>query len=172
MGTPLEYTLTNSNKEGMILYIKSNPLVFEELIELTISNKQPNSKRASWLLWHCTEDNDERIIKHINKILKVLDSLIEGQQRYLISILQRMKINEEQEGLLFDICYNNWIKIDKQPTIRYQAFEVLIQISKKYPDLYNEVMSLTQPHYIEPLSKGVKRSIIKLINNLKQNMSG
>ena len=65
--TKLEHILTNSYKADMISYMKSHPEDFEEAIKLAITDKQPYSWRAAWLLWSCMDKNDQRINKYIEK---------------------------------------------------------------------------------------------------------
>lgn len=169
METPLENILAKSYKQEMILYIESNPNAFEELIELAIANKQPYSWRAAWLLWSCMENNDKRIKKQIPTILENLEVFKDGHQRNLINILQKMQINEEHEGRLFDVCVNIWVDIDKQSSVRFKAFECIVELTKSYPELYNEVTTLTEEQYIDPLSQGIKKSIdkkIKILNKI------
>lgn len=55
--TTLEYTLKNSQKDDWNFYIRSHQEDFTELIKLSISNKQPYSWRASWLLSSCMKNN-------------------------------------------------------------------------------------------------------------------
>lgn len=168
METPLEKILAKSYKQEMMAYIASHPNAFEELIELAIANKQPYSWRAAWLLWSCMENNDKRIKKHIPTILENLDVFKDGHQRNLINILQKMQIPEEHEGRLFDSCVNIWVDTDKQSSVRFKAFECIVEITKRYPELYNEVATLTEERYLAPLSQGIKRSIFKKIKILDQ----
>lgn len=158
----------NSFKKEMVSHIESHPNDFEKLIELAISNKQPYSWRAAWLLWSCMENNDSRIQKHIEEIINILDKLKDGHQRNLINILMKMKIKDEHEGLLFDTCIKIWTRIDKQSSVRFKSFEFIVQFTKKYPDLFNEVILLTQDKYLETLSEGIKKSTDKIIKNLNQ----
>lgn len=82
-------------------------------------------------------------------------------------ILHRMELNENFEGRIFDICLHIWGKVKKNPSLRYNAFKLLIRISNNHPDLSKEIKSLTEAHYIEMLSDSVKKSIIKLNNETK-----
>ncbi len=77
----LEYILTNSHKDDLIVYIKTHPNKFNELIKLSISDKQPYAWRAAWLLWSCMDKNDRRIHKHIKNIIYK-----KNKDKYLISI--------------------------------------------------------------------------------------
>jgi len=166
MTTPLEQAITKSYKAGMIAYINTHPDDFDELINLAISNKLPYSWRAAWLLWSCMDYNDLRLQKKVKTMIDILPKVSDNQQRELLIILQRMDIDDEWEGKLFDIAMNIWEKIGKQASVRINAFKVMVNIIKKHPELRNELMFLTEPYYLDTLSEGAKKSIITLIKTI------
>lgn len=162
----LEHLLTNSHKSEMISFMKSHPENFNEAIKLAISDKQPYSWRAAWLLWSCMEKDDKRIQKNLKKIIDSIPTRKDNQQRELLMILLRMELNDNYTGQLFDICSKIWQTIGKNPSLRYNAFKLMIKISKKYPGLSNEIKSLKQSRYTDTLSDSVKKSIFKLSEEL------
>ena len=149
----------------MISFMKQHPEAFEEAIQLAVSDKQPYSWRASWLLWSVMEDNDQRVRGSIGKIIDVLPTLKDGQQRELFKILYKMELDEEYEGHVFSLCVDVWEKIHKQPSVRWNAIQLILKISNKHPDLFHEILLLTQEQYMETLSPGVRYSISKLLKN-------
>lgn len=163
--TNLEYTLTNSYKDDLISYIASHQDDFPELITLSISDKQPYSWRAAWLLWSCMDNNDKRKRRYIKKIIDILPDRQDSQQRELLMVLQRMELDSKYEGQLFDSCTKIWENINKNPSLRFHAFKIMVAISKKYPDLSNEIKSLTDTYYTDNLTDNVKKSIFKLMTN-------
>lgn len=165
MLTPLEECLTNNYKDGMVVFLQSNPECWEEAIELAITNKQPYSWRAAWLLWSCIEKNDTRIQPHIQSLIEGLKDKKDGHQREILKILIVMELSEEQETNLFDYCIRLWKDIQKTPSIRYTAFRFINKIASKYPELRNEINFYTEKKYVETLSPGVRKSIYKLIQN-------
>lgn len=165
--TKLEHILTHSYKADMISYLKSHPEDFEEAIKLAIADKKPYSWRASWLLWSCMDKNDHRIHRYVKKIIDTLPTKCDDQLRELLIILQRIELSEDYEGRLFDICVNVWEKIGKQPSVRYNAFKLMVKIIKDHPDLSKEITFLTESHYMDSLSESVKKSISKMIAGLK-----
>lgn len=167
METALERILTSSYKADMISYMASHPEDFKEAITLAISNKQPYSWRAAWLLWSCMEKNDKRIQPYVKNIIDILSIRNDNIQRELLIILHKMEINEEIEGLLFNHCVSIWEKINKMPSVRHNAFKVIVKIAKKHPDLYHEINFLTHDQYLDSLSAGVKNSISKMIIQFK-----
>jgi hypothetical protein len=167
--SPLEYILTHSYKAEMISYLKAHPEAFNEAIKLALSDKQPYSWRAAWLLWSCMDYNDLRLQRYQKKIIGTLPITGDNQLRELLLILQRMELKVSYTGKLFDICVKVWEKTDKQPSVRINAFKLMVKIAKKYPDLTDEIIYLTQFHYLYSLSAAVKKSVFKLTEELKSN---
>lgn len=161
--TELENILINVHKAEMIAFMHAHPKCLNEAIELAIANKQPFSWRAAWLLWSCIEENDERVKKHIKKLIKGLKGKADGHQRELLKIIHIMDLSEKDESFMFDWCVDVWKAIDKKPSVRYNAFKYLKKLSKKYPDLKNEIALYTDDRYLKTLSPGVKNGIIKML---------
>jgi hypothetical protein len=167
METKLEHILTNTYKAEMISYLKSHPEDFNEAVRLAIADKQPYSWRAAWLLWSCMDKNDQRIQPYIKKIIDTLPSKCDEQLRELLIILQRMDLSDAYEGKLFDICVNVWEKVGKQASVRFNAFKLMVRIIKNHPELSKEIIFLTESQYTDSLSDNVKKSISKMIADLK-----
>ena len=163
METALEHILMSSYKDEMISFINTHPEVFKEAIELAISDKQPYSWRAAWLLWSCMEENDQRIQGYIKSIINTITTKNDGHQRELIKILLQMELKEKYEGILFNVCMDIWEQIYKKPSVRFTAFKFIVKIAKKYPDLSDEIIVLTQNQYLDSLSPGVKNSVSRMI---------
>ena len=168
MESKLEERLISSYKNEMISFLKSHPEYFNEAIELAISDKQPFSWRAAFLLWSCMEENDKRIQKYIKSIVNCIQDKKDGHQRELLKILYKMEIDEKYEGQIFDICIKLWEQISKDPSVRITALKFIIKISKKHQELLEEIIFLTQDQYLETLSPGVKRSIEKMLQGVIQ----
>ena len=150
----------------MISFMDTHPEFFEEAIELAISDKQPYSWRAAWLLWSCMEENDKRIQKYIKKIVDTLETKDDGHQRELIKILLKMELKEDYESILFDHCMDIWEQINKTPSVRVNALKFIIKIAKKHPELAKEIAFITEDHYLESLSHGAKNSVSKMMTKL------
>jgi hypothetical protein len=77
-----------------------------------------------------------------------------------------MELTEDHEGILFNICMNLWEQIDKKPSIRFTALKFIVKIAEKHPELSDEITFLTQNHYLESLSPGIKHSVFKMMKEL------
>ena len=167
--SPLQEKLLTSYKTEMISFIHSHPDVFNEAVELAISDNQPFAWRAAQLLWSCMEENDNRIRKYIPKIIDCIKTKKDGHQMQLLKILFMMKLKEGDEAKVFDECINIWEDINKIPSVRFNALKFIIKIAKKHPDLFKEISFLAEEHYINSLSHGAKNSVLKMITRLHLN---
>lgn len=157
---------TVRNKEGLLNYLHENPNSFLTLLELSLSNL-PEAWRASWLIGHTMEKNDERIQSSIHIMIDSLLQLKEGHQRQTIIILLKMFLNDEQEGKLFDSCLTIWENIKIIPSTRITAMKFILKTVKKFPDLKQEVKLWTQDMYLDSLSPGIKNVLLKQMKKLQ-----
>ena len=163
MEPPIEYILSNFYKAEMIAYMEKNPGRIKELIKLALTIRPPYSWRAAWLLSSCVVGNESLIKEYIPEIINFLPEAKDGQKRDLINTVRKIDVGEEYEGKLFDICVDVWCHTSKIPSVRYNAFKFMVQMVEKYPELYNEVKILTQGHYMETLTPGIRRSLMKML---------
>ncbi|MFT6802709.1 MAG: hypothetical protein ACI9GM_001054 [Salibacteraceae bacterium] len=154
------------NKEKFLDYLAANPDQVEETFQLAFTSEKPESWRAAWVLNHATSKNDIRIKKHAQHIIDILSTKEDGHQRELLKLLAKIEISEELEGVLFDKCVTIWEAVEKSPSVRIIAFRILVKVAKKYPEMKNEIEFLTQSHYTDPLSPGIKRSLEKVYQSL------
>ncbi len=168
----IESLLENKfSKDELVSFLEKNPNQFKNLYNIAITNNQPQAWRGAWLLNQIMVKNDNRLQNKVSSILKLLPQCTEGHQREWLRVLEKLNINENQEAVLFDICTKIWQDILKSPGVRIVAFRFLVKIAKKYPELTNEIEPLTQTHFTETLSPGIKSSFIKLKKELKFDLN-
>jgi hypothetical protein len=161
--TLLEQYLLSFHKARVVAYLDDHPSHVEEAVVLAISDKQPYSWRAAWVLCTYIQDNDPQVKKYLNKMIHTLPNKADGYQRELLKVINHMQLNRKQEGVLFNHCVTIWESVNKQPSVRYYALLTLLKITKNYPELKQEIDLLTQSHYLETLTPGVRKSVVKLL---------
>lgn len=164
--TEFEHVLMNNYKSDIVKYMSDHPDKFEEALLLALSDK-PQSWRAAWLLWSCMEKNDPRVHGHVPDIIHHLSVKKDNHKRELLKILDHMVIDPQYDGLLFDVSVSIWEKTSKIPSVRFNAFKMILRIARKYPDLFHEVELLTDNHYLDSLSPAVRKSVRKMIKQMR-----
>jgi len=153
------------DKNFVVQLFKEQAEAFEAGLSLAIQNKQPLSWRATWILKHSIQKNDPRIKPFIDDFIKIIPNRNNSHQRETLNILLKMKLNDEQEGKLFDICMSLWENLNKPAAVRYLSFKYIFNTCQKYPELKGELDFICQEQYLENISPGIKKGIVKLINS-------
>ena len=106
MKMQLEYILSHFCKSEIITFMGENPDKFDKLLLLALSNKQPYSYKAAWILLGCMSDNEPFLYQHTGKIIELLptikklttphymDSLSEGTKHSVLLIISKLTPEE------------------------------------------------------------------------------
>ena len=169
MGNSLSEKLKDRiNKEEILAILSSSPKSFREGVLIALSDHQPQAWRAAWLINNCMTANDERIQPYITSLIEGISGKGDGHQREFLKILNKMELDDEQEGRLFEACTNIWETISKSPSVRIFAFKFMYKTLVKYPELKDEIEFLMEDHYTENLSPGILNSFNKMKKSLKR----
>jgi hypothetical protein len=164
MGTPLENSMIVGRKEAMVAFLRLHSEYIAEAFTLAVSNKQPYCWRAAWLLQSVLSKNDERLVPHINSLIQALPEKKDGHQRELLKLISLANWDEEMEGELFELCQHIWVQLQHSASLRVTAMEVILRITHKYPELKQELALLLADEYIDTLTPGIRRSLMKRLN--------
>lgn len=167
MSPELKSILLQREKTQMVHFLKTNPQYFDEAVKVGITQEQPFCWRAAWMVGGVMKKNDSRLASYLSEIIARLPDFEDGHQRELLKILLKMELTEEQESLLFDLSATLWEQVLKKPSVRHFAFRCMMKVAEKYPELENEILLLAQPHYVNPLSPGIRNSVLKTVSKLK-----
>ncbi len=152
---------TYRTKKDLIRYAKKTPQLFLLLIQESLLPKSEDAWRAAWLLGHIQKPDDIRLFPYLDRFLEIMNQCSDGHQRQLLIILNKMRLNEDQQGLAFDCALTIWEAIGKIPSVRISAFDVLLRIAESHPELRNEIEHWAQPMYTDSLSPGIRNSLFR-----------
>ncbi len=155
---------SNIDSEEVNFFLDSDQSNFKNIVALAINNEKDYSWRAAWLLTRILNKDDKRLSSFILKIIKSIQGKESGHQRELLKIVSKFKLSKKQEGYLLDICINIWEDINIKSGTRYYAMLSILNISKRYPDIRNEIDYLIGDYYTKTLSPGIKCNILKKAN--------
>mgnify|MGYP007063363676 CR=1 FL=1 len=136
---------------------------FSKILLLAIKNKKDFSWRAAWLIVRVLKLNDIRLSPFVFRIIRSIPEKRDGHQRELLKMVSKFNLSKKQEGVYFDVCMNIWLDIKKKSGTRYYAILFLLKISKKYPEIRNELDYLLEDYYTKMLSPGIKQSVLNKV---------
>ena len=154
-------------KDDLIALFKNDPKALNKLIEFSLDHSNNKAWRASLLLGHLMTKNDKQVIPYIDKIIKILPQIThDGHQRQLLIILDKLTLNEDQNGHLFNHCLTIWEDVNKIPSTRIRSFRAMFKMTKNHPELKDELRLFTTDYFTRTLSPGIKVSFQKIINKI------
>jgi len=91
------------------------------------------------------EKNEQRIQPFVPLFLELLPVEKEPYQCDALMVLQRMERSKEQDDILFDICSRIWIKVNSISSLRCNAFQCVVSVSRKFPEIAAKTIGLAYP---------------------------
>jgi len=147
----------------------ARPEGITELIQLFQGKNQHISNYTGWILSYIGEQNPSLIVKHLPIIIQKLDNTDNNPAliRNVFRTLQFVVIPEKNEGYVltkgFEFLNNNNSPI----AVKVFAMTVLFNLSKKYPEIQNE-LKLSLENQLEHASAGFKSRATKILKKLNK----
>lgn len=139
----------------------------EVLINVFLTAEYRITQRAAWPLGIVGEKYFALIKPYLGILIKNLtkENLHDAVKRNTVRFLQNVDIPEEHMGLLADICMGYLGSPKEAVAIKVFSMSVLLNITKAYPDLKNELKLLVEDQ-IEGGTAGFKSRGNKVLKAL------
>ncbi len=150
-------------------YVLANPAEFDNLIKLSFGTNQPEGWRSAWVLAELVKDYKGLLARIAPYSRKIIDSFTvfkhPGQKREYMKVMQLLNLQEEEMGLLLNLCFD-WL-LDKEidVAIRVHCMQIIYEFSLKEPDLQQELKVILEQEmdYGSAGFRGRARKILKKI---------
>ena len=165
--TDLKSTLLGRfNKEKFIRTVQSDPGRYQELLRFSLSDEIPLGWRAAWILRHVLDPEEPQLLSMLPTVIKHIGSYDESKQREWLKILSKLNIQEDLEGHLYNTCVEVWLNVRNHSALRISAMQCIVRVIRKYPELKEELLHITQSEFLDPLTPGIRRTFNKLVSDL------
>ncbi|GAB4303795.1 MAG: hypothetical protein Kow0068_25940 [Marinilabiliales bacterium] len=169
-------TSSKNNVLALCEMMEQDPEVFKIIMNIALSDEQPQSKRAVWALDTFYDRNPEIFKPYWNTIIiKLPEFKEERNQGSFLRMFSRVKFDtyndENNYGLLFDFCITV-IKSDKvQMFMKHYSLLVLENLGMHFSDLYPEIKAVIEENMSLFDREHLKKMGRRIINKLKSNIS-
>jgi hypothetical protein len=123
--------------------IGNNPGYFEEVLSISIHEREPFNWRACRVIYLCSMKHHELFKPHANKIAEIFPEFkTDGQKRGYAYLLSRYinELDENSQSQMIDTCFNYMLS-DEKIAVKYNCMKFLYEISKKIPELKGELLA-------------------------------
>lgn len=143
---------------------------FSEMIELAFLDEYPMSMRAARVIALVAERYSELVVPHLQQMVDALCSIqVEGVKRSFLKIFAEIPVvlDEDMTGLLTDYSFNSLADPKEAIAIRYYAIEILMNVTKSYPELKFELQALLKS-ILDDESTALHAKSRKVLKELKK----
>lgn len=126
--------------EKIAKYINKDSARFKTLMDVFFSNKYILTQRAAWVMSICVRKHPGLITPFLKKMIYNLEKPVhDAVKRNTVRILQEIDIPDKLIGKTADSCFALLTKPSEAIAIKAFSMTVLLNITKKEPDLKNEL---------------------------------
>lgn len=146
----LEKKHSKETKDKIVKWIGHHQNRFDELVNIFLHDKEAVIvQRAAWPLGFVADHHPELIGKHLTRLIKNLqkNDVHDAIKRNTIRLLQQVTIPEKLHGDVMNICFDYITSPREKPAIKAFALSVLQMLSRKYPDIRNEIKVIIEEQW-------------------------
>jgi hypothetical protein len=153
---------SKAGRDRIVSYVQKDAARFKQLFDLFRNGEPRIAQRASWAVSHCAEKYPELIYPYCQEMVDYLETpgIHDSIKRNILRIFQDIAIPVALEESLLGHCFSYLLDKKEAAAIRVFAMQVLANLSKKYPEIKNELKVLIEDElpYAKPafVSRGRK----------------
>ena len=159
---------SKENAERIAQHIGTDPDKFAELMTLFLDDGHHLTQRAAWPLSKCIDRHPELLSPYLERVILNLqtDGLPVAVKRNTVRILQEVAVPEALLGPLAEVCFQFLESGDEPIAVKVFSMTILFNITKKEPDLKNELRLLIEAQ-LPYGSAGFKARAKKILPHLQ-----
>lgn len=151
----------------VIQAVEHNPILFSDLVLLFLSNQEPVSRQAAWVVDVLTERHPDWIRPWIEEMTaKLPEFRHDGLKRHTLRMLCTLPLPVENLGLLIQQCFN-YLVTHEAIAVKVYAMEILYRVSLQEPDIKTELADTISWRLSEE-SPGVRNRAFKILKKLSR----
>ncbi|MBP6403725.1 MAG: hypothetical protein KA492_14435 [Bacteroidia bacterium] len=137
-----EFLSKHSKKqaEKVVKYVGADKARFKELMSCYLSSEMILAQRAAMSAGYCVVQHPQLFTTYLPKILKAMEKPVhDAIVRNGLLIMRRVEIPEKLESKVIELCFELMSSAESPIAIKVYAIAVIQKVSKKYPDLLQEL---------------------------------
>ncbi len=159
-------TSTTEKRKMWATTIIEEGITIKDLSEL-LTGEQKVATRFMWLLSEIGIINPHKLLKELPFLLDLCDTLNPIYKTSFASFWLIVGVPVENEGRAIDLLFQLLLSNDTNVTTKSRSFVVLFRLTKKYPEIKNE-LKLCLEDQMDKHTKDFKKRASKIILKIGQ----
>jgi len=157
---------SRANTDFVGNFIRQKPDLIHELWEIYLSDQEPISRRAAWIIDTVSENEPTWVEPYIARLIDLLPTFRhDGMKRHGLRMIARNNISEELQADLMNICFEWLLSPTEAVAAKFHCMMILYTISNKLPEIKNELIDTIEFQMSEG-TPGFRSIGRKLLNKL------
>jgi hypothetical protein len=158
--------MSRANTDFIAGIALKKPELVKDLWELFLSNEEPVSRRAAWVLDHLTETRPEWISDYTSRLIDALPGFShDGLKRHALRMISRNPVPEAGKDLLMNICFEWLISRNEAVSAKVYCMEILYRICLEEPAIRHELTDSIE-YILEEGTPGIRNFGKKILKKL------
>ncbi len=122
-------------------FVRQKPELINELWEIYLSEREPVSRRAAWIIDTVSENNPGWIQPYMTQLINKLPGFKhDGLKRHGLRMISRCPIPEEKVAELVNICFEWLLSPSEAVAAKFYCMNILYDISQQLPEMKHELI--------------------------------
>ena len=158
---------SGTEKDLYIREVGDSEEKFSILLDLALNGKDPVAWRAAWILDGSDELNPGLASNCLPKIIQKLPGMKStGTLRCLLRLLARYSIEENEQGILIDLCFGYMVSELYPVAVKVHAMQIIYNHVLIYPELKEELVTVIEDQ-VNNNTVGFKSRGMRIIRQLE-----
>lgn len=158
---------SKAQKDKIVNWVGNSQKRFDALFKLFLNDEYRVVQRAAYPLSYCVQAHPEFIKPHWKKLLANLSKkgIHDAVKRNTLRLMEDVEIPEAFHGDVMNICFGYVSSNEESIAVRTFSLTVLDNLSKKYPDIRNELKLIIEerwPHETAAFHARARKILKKL----------
>lgn len=134
---------SGAEKDLFIREVGNSKKKFGILLDLALDDHDPVSWRAGWILDGSDELNPGLAKDELSRIVRRLPAMkSSGTLRCLLRLLCRYPMDEDDQGILIDLCFRYMVSELYPVAVKVHAMQIIFNHVLIYPELKEELVTV------------------------------
>lgn len=136
--------MSRRNIDLLVMLVRQNCEIFDDLFIIFLKNKEPVSRRAAWAIDIASEENPGLLLHRVDRLVHFLPQCRhDGMKRHTLRMLARSPLpSEDAHGRLISLCFD-WLLAAKSPVaVKVHCIDILFRPARMEPELKRELADI------------------------------
>lgn len=155
---------SRANTDFVGNFVRQKPELIHELWEIYLSDQEPISRRAAWIIDTVSEKEPAWVEPYLERLIDLLPSFRhDGMKRHGLRMLSRNEIPVSRTAELINLCFEWLLSTDDAVAAKMYCMIILQRMSSTIPEIRHELVDSIeyQMEEAKPGFRSVGKKILK-----------